>query len=548
VHRLRTPRPAPAAAVLYAIVALAVFGHHVLGHFGSAVIAPNDVDSSQYQWFLAWWPHAILHGQNPFITHVVYAPDGYNLTWTTSFAGPALLLSPVTLLFGATVSFNVFGLLAASLSALSVYALCRRLTGAFWPSLLAGLTFELCGYMLTAMQGDPWLAFVALIPLAVLLVLRRLDGELGRRTFVVLLALTIALQFLTSAEVLATAALFGAIALLLGWVLNPGRRRDLAALLMLIAAAFGLAAVVLSPFLAFMLQSHPVPNQALSFARAPTDPAALWVPSQVQAHGDWQLARWRSLGLPPADNPFAFLGLPLLVIAVAVAGLRWRERASRLVIAMFAVVMISLLGMKLTIAGHQTGIPLPWALVHHLPLYRYALPVRLGVFSALLTCVIFAIWLARTRSRWRWAGAALVLLALLPSLSAPVWSSNTSDPRFFADGTYKRYLRARDNVLTIPAIGPNERWQERTGFAFRIVGGYLGAFPDTYTRYRAWTALLAGRPTADWPAVLRTYLVAKRVSAIVIDRRLGPRWPALFTSLGMRPQAVDGVLLYRLRN
>jgi hypothetical protein len=535
------------AGLVYLVVSLVVFGHHVLPHLGSAVIAPNDIDSSQYQWFLAWWPHAILHGQNPFITHAVYVPDGYNLTWTTSMAAPALLLSPVTLLFGATVSFNVLSLLAATLSAWAVYLLCRRLTGAFWPSLLAGLAFELTGYMLTTMQGDPWLAFIVPVPLAVWLVLRRLSDETSVRRFVVALAALIAVQFLTSAEVLADATLFAAIAILLGWLLHPAHRQSLIALLRPIVLAFVLAVVVLSPFLVFMLQSHPVPNQALSFAHAPTDPTALWVPAQVEARGTWQLARWRSLGLPPAGNPFAFIGLPLLVIALAGAVARWRDRSGRLLAAMFAVTLICLFGLKLTVSGHQTGIPLPWSLVHHLPLFRYALPVRLGLFTALLACIIFADWLTRTRTRWRWAGALLALLALAPSLSAPGWNADTTDPRFFADGTYRRYLSTSDNVLTIPATGPNERWQERTGFRFRIVGGYLGAFPHSYTRYRAWGALLAGQPTADWPAVLHTYLVAKHVSAIVIDTRLGPRWPALFTSVHVRPQLIDGVLLYRLR-
>jgi hypothetical protein len=533
------------AALLYLLVALVVFGHHVLLHLGSVVIAPNDLDSSQYLWFLSWWPHAILHGQNPFITHAVFVPDGYNLTWTTSLAGPALLLSPLTLLFGATVSFNIFALLAVTLSAWAMYVLCRRITGAFWPALLAGLAFECTGYMLTAMQGDPWLAFVAPLPLAVWLVLRRLAGETGTRAFVAGLAALIVLQFLTSAEILATATGFAVVALLLAGLALPAARQGLRALVAPVLGAFALAAVVLSPFLVFMFRPHPIPNQELVFAGAPTDPVSLWVPGLFQEGGNWQAARWHSLGLTP-DNTFAFLGLPLLLIVIAFVLARRRERSTWVLGGMFVITLLCVVGQKLTVAGHATGIPLPWSLIRHLPLLRYALPLRLGLFPALVACVILAVWLGRTRTAWRWAAAVLALLALAPSLTAPVWHSDTIDPAFFADGTYRHYLRTDDNVLALPAVGQNERWQERAGFRFRLVGGYLGAYPQGYTRYRAWNALLAGRPTADWPQVLRTFLAAKRVSVIVVKPGPGPQYAALLTSLHIRPRSIGGVLVYRL--
>ena len=93
-RRLRVPSSTWLALGLYGLLSVLFFGRHVVGHLGSAVIATNDIDSSQYQWFLAWWPHAILHGLNPFITHAVYVPDGYNLTWTTSLPPPRSFSRP----------------------------------------------------------------------------------------------------------------------------------------------------------------------------------------------------------------------------------------------------------------------------------------------------------------------------------------------------------------------------------------------------------------------------------------------------------------------
>ncbi|MGP0049128.1 MAG: hypothetical protein ACLPZR_09825, partial [Solirubrobacteraceae bacterium] len=55
---------------LYVLLSLALFGAPVVGHFGSRIVASDDIDSSQFMWFFAWWPYALLHGLNPFVTHV----------------------------------------------------------------------------------------------------------------------------------------------------------------------------------------------------------------------------------------------------------------------------------------------------------------------------------------------------------------------------------------------------------------------------------------------------------------------------------------------
>src|ERR1022692_2431372 len=83
----RTPRgigPALWPLGLYALLSVVLFGIPVIGHLGSHIIAADQLDSSADIWFLAWWPHALLHGSNPFVTHAMFYPEGYNLTWATS--------------------------------------------------------------------------------------------------------------------------------------------------------------------------------------------------------------------------------------------------------------------------------------------------------------------------------------------------------------------------------------------------------------------------------------------------------------------------------
>ncbi|MEM3845540.1 MAG: hypothetical protein QXU98_07560 [Candidatus Parvarchaeota archaeon] len=58
-------------------------------------------DPAFYLWSLKWWPYAISHGLNPFLAKASWAPFGQNLAWTTSCPSIAILMWPITNLFGA---------------------------------------------------------------------------------------------------------------------------------------------------------------------------------------------------------------------------------------------------------------------------------------------------------------------------------------------------------------------------------------------------------------------------------------------------------------
>jgi hypothetical protein len=55
----------------YLAVSVVLFGLPVIAHPRSHIIAVDDLDPSVYICFLAWWPHALLHGLNPFVTHAI---------------------------------------------------------------------------------------------------------------------------------------------------------------------------------------------------------------------------------------------------------------------------------------------------------------------------------------------------------------------------------------------------------------------------------------------------------------------------------------------
>ena len=189
----------------YAVVALVFWGPWVLNSPGSTILAANDIDPSALMWFLSWWPHALLHGLNPFYTEVIFVPEGYNLAWVTSMPGLSLVLAPVTLSLGPEVSWNLISFAAPVLSAWTAFLLCRHLTGKMAPSLVGGYIFGFSPYMLGHLSGAPHLAFVALLPVFLLLVLRHLRGTLSDRTFTIAMIAALTAEILISTEVLATA-------------------------------------------------------------------------------------------------------------------------------------------------------------------------------------------------------------------------------------------------------------------------------------------------------------------------------------------------------
>ena len=176
--------------------------------------------------------------------------------------------------------------------------------------------FGFSPYMLIHLTGGPYLALVALLPVFVLLVLRRVQGSIGARAFVIAMALALIGQYLISSEVLATATLFGAVALVLAYVLLPERRRALLDTVRLLIVAYVVIAVLISPFLYFFFFGHQYPPGAIDF---PADLSAYVLPSPL-------MAITRRVPAFVGSNTESYLGLPLVVLIVAFA---WRERRNR---------------------------------------------------------------------------------------------------------------------------------------------------------------------------------------------------------------------------
>lgn len=536
-------RHAVVALLLYVATAV-VFQFHAVAHLGGTC-ACIGTDPTMFMWSLVWWPHALLHGINPLVTHLIWVPDSINLAANTSIPGPALLAAPLTAVAGPIVSYNVLMLLAPVTGAWCAYRLCLYLTRKPAASILGGYLFGFSTYGLGQLEGHLQLVFTFAAPAAALLTLKRLDGVISARRYLLLLALVLIAQLLCGTEMLFTLTCLGVVALAAGWIFSSAaRRRRIIAILPPLAGAYVLMAVLCAPFLYYALTGPQVAaDRGLDF---PADALSFIIPTALMRLGGSRFAAVSGAFEAGFVETGTYLGLPVIIIVAAFAVQRWRTRAANILLSILAVAVVWSLGEKLNIDGHAT-IPLPWKLVGNLRTLNELLPVRIGVYIFLVSAVIAALWLATPvpARRRRWLLAMLAVVFLIPNTA--LFNQPVAVPAFFTTNLYRRYLRPNEIVLPIPyAIeGFSLLWQARTGMYFRLASGDFYV-PANYLNEAFVQETLEGASMTPAGAALRMFIVKHHVSAVVVEAAQPGPWPGVLASLGYSGVNVGGVVLYRV--
>lgn len=552
---------------LYLGASTVYLGLQIIPHL-SKVSLPGG-DSLQFMWFLSWWPYALAHGVNPFITKMMFAPVGFNLTWATSVPTIALLAAPLTNGVGPIAAFNIVMLAAPALSALSAFILCRYVTRAFAPSLVGGLLFGFSSYELAQFSaGHLNLVFVCWFPLAILLCLLLYDRRLRPSAFAALLVLIVALQLGTSAELLATATLFGAIALATALVVDRDRRRDLVRLAGYLLVGYLVAALVIFAYLYYAyigLQAIPPVIWDADWFSA--DLVNYFMPTTLTWVGGTLFAPLTTRFTGNLGEQGAYLGLPIFLLAL-VAAIKARRAVGGKVLAVSGIVAaVASLGPVFHVLGHGGRlllIRLPWTFVEGLPVLRYALPARFVLYVTLAVSLAVAWWL-RHASAGRSIKAVLAIAGiacLAPVVGSPRFQAKIDVPSFFADHTYTKYLRPGDIALLVPYrdIEKGLLWQAMGDMYFRWASGYASYYPPDTGLGNA-RPIMLGSELARWPLLvslqsgtrypgygpaLEQFLFAHDVRFVIA---VGPdrgRWDAFLSPILGPGKEVDGVTLYEI--
>ncbi len=526
---------------------MALFGRGVLRDGG--VVGSFGADQASFTWSLAWWPHAIAHGLHPLLTDLVFAPDGWNLAWTSSIPGPSLLAWPLTALAGPVATYDTLALAAPALAAWCAYLLCRELQTGTPAALAGGLVFGFTTYESAETLNHLNLALVFTLPLAALLVARYLRGALSDRRFAVLFALCTLGVFATFLETLFWATLGGAFALATGLLLTRGgERARLFRCLLLCSAGYVLALAAAAPYLWIAL-AHPDPL-GISGTGYELDLANLLVPTEVTALRPPSLhALAGRLGGNNITEQLGYVGPVLPALAGFAIWERRREPLARVLALTATAATVCALGSRLVVAGHRTRLELPWTLVDGLPLASHALPARAFMLAWLALAVIVALFLAR--GGWaRWLAFALVALTLAPSAAGHLWHTRLDRPQLFQGDRWRAVVHPGENVFIIPFAfdGQAMLWQEESGFGFRMTGGYVSAtFPAALWQSPIVRAIY-GAPLPPFPAgYVRAFVRDRDVDVVLLRRNWPGTWQKVLTSALGRPRAAGGMLAWRVR-
>jgi hypothetical protein len=452
----------PALCVGLAVGALApgLFG-------GPDSVVGNTGDPSIFVWSLAWTPFAVSHGMDPLVTYYLHFPTGVNLMWNTAIVFPALLLAPITAVFGPIAAYKVLLVLAMSLSGWCAYLALRRFTRHRLGAALGGLLYEFSPFMVLQTEGHAQL-FIAVFPPLLVIFADEMLVRQHRPAWLIggLLGLATACQLLTGTELLTLSLLMSLPALVALAVIFRTQVRQRLGYALRVAGYAIVSFLVLAAFPLYILTLGPQRiSGALQGFVFQAQPSQFVVPS-----------RWELIGGPaPVLDSSVYIGVPLLILAVAVTV--WMRRNAAVVTAAFTV----LCTMVLALGGHiwllGTRYPLPWYAAEHLPILDNVLPVRLMVVAYLALGLIVALFVDRVLEappRWRVAGlaaAAVALVPLIPSLPFP--SAQFPIPAFFTDGSAQE-LPATGSVLITPygSAWP-QLWQAVAGFPFKTQLGQV---------------------------------------------------------------------------
>jgi hypothetical protein len=319
---------------------------------------PPGPDQAEYVWNMWWIAHQVVHPGNPWFTGTLAAPVGVQLGFDTLTPLLGWVLTPVTLLFGPSASYNLLAIVMPGLAGYAMYRAARLWLRSQTGAIAAGALFGLSGML--AFQDWYHLHTAAgcvFLPLTLeAATLFRRDPAVRRG---VILGLVLGASMLVDQELSVLAVIF-AVLILTPWL---ARRPGTAAYQATgVGALTGL--VVASPQLIMMAQalaaghSNPGAGQYSKFA---AELPGLFAPSPRIAHyGLTGLAAIYHAHTP--SEALATFGVVLTALAALGLVVSWHRRGARAFALLWLGCAALALGPTLYIGNRQF---VPLALTWH---------------------------------------------------------------------------------------------------------------------------------------------------------------------------------------
>jgi hypothetical protein len=356
-------------------------------------------DARIYLWNLWWVRKALvdLHS-SPLQTDWIFYPVGVGLALHTLALLHGVIYVPLSALLGDVAAANAIVCATFVASALAAYALCRRLGARPEGAFLAGVAFGFCPYRLARLAGHYDLLSTEWIPLYALVLVRLMETGPQRMRLALLAGAVAAACGYTNLSYLAFLA---GVSLLYGaWVVATKQRHpaEVAGRGAVVAVTAGVLLLPLAIEAARDLTSWrylPYPGAG----RYVADLAAYVRPGPAQTLLGPYLGRAFDRDL---TDTTVFPGYVLLAAGLVAALQRRVRRGLGFWVVLAGLAFLLSLGPALRVGGRDTGVPLPFALLQHLPLLEHLrAPSRFSILVVLALAVLLAAgwttWMAGVR-------------------------------------------------------------------------------------------------------------------------------------------------------
>jgi len=485
------------AALAYVLLT-ALFTWPLPYFFSTHHAGASGGDARIYLWNLWWVRKALvdLHA-SPLQTDWIFYPVGIGLALHTLALLHGALYVPLSALLGDVAAANSIVCATFVASALAAYALCRRLGSGSEGAFLAGVAFGFCPYRLAHLAGHYDLMSTEWIPLYALVFLVLMEPG-ARRIGLALLAGAVAaacgytnlsyLVFLIFLSLLYAA-----------WLVVAKRQRALTVVSR--GAIVGATAAVLLLPLAIEAARDLASWRYLPYpgaGRYVADLAAYVRPGPAQTLLGPHLGRAFDRDL---TDTTVFPGYLLLVAGVVAAANARARRGLGFWVLLGGIAFLLSLGPSLRVGGRDVGVPLPFAVLQHVPLLEHLrAPSRFSILVVLALAVLLAAgwtaWLAHVRRgsvRLLLTAAAAGLMAA-EYLAVPIPVFQAGAPAMFA----RIAAEPGDFTVTeVPGIdqAPGHLMYDQTVHGKRVFIGTAARVPVEKTSYYFGLPLV--RPLVD---------------------------------------------------
>jgi hypothetical protein len=315
---------------------------------------PASRDAGGYVWDFWWVARQIVHLSSPWDTNYLAAPVGADLGFHTLMPLPGLLMTPVTIAFGPSATYNLVSVLCPGLLCYVMYRAARLWLPSQFGAIAAGALFGLSPILAWRSWYEVNLALGALFLPMALEAAVRLRRHPGRRQAVIL-GLVMGAAVLTDQESAVLAGIIAAL-VLLPWVLQ---HPSLATLRTLgLAALTGV--IVASPQIYVMLRQAPanrIPASRagildVNYVNSGAALGQLFAPSpRVADYGLKAVAQYYHQG--PASIVVATFGAVLTLLGLFGIAVAWRRRHARSLALLWAGCAVLSLGSAVWIGNHD---------------------------------------------------------------------------------------------------------------------------------------------------------------------------------------------------